>query len=209
MSEEGGRVMATTEERAELEFLPHRMTIDRYEQMVEAGVYGDKSPVFLWKGRLFEHPPKSRPYSYTSTCLLTLLARTVPQGWHVTYRTPLRIGLDSMPEPDLMIVRGELRDYLDRSRTVRDVAIVIEIADSNVALDLAELTKQRAYAEDGVPVCWIVDLPNRSVMVLSGPSGPAEKPFYRWDGWYGPDDEIPVVLDGREVGGISVKEILP
>jgi len=201
--------MATTAERAEPEFLPHRMTVDRYERMVEAGVYGDKSPVFLWKGRLFEHPPKSRPYSFTSTVVLTLLSRMVPQGWHVTHRTPLRIGLDSMPEPDLMIVRGELRDYIDRSRTVRDLAIVIEIADSNVALDLAARTKQRAYAEEGVPVYWIVDLPNRSVMVLSDPSGSSEKPFYRWDGWHGPDDEVPVILDGLEIGRIAVKELLP
>jgi Uma2 family endonuclease len=209
VAKKGRRLMATTEDRAEPEFPPHRMTIERYERMVEAGVYGDKHPVFLWKGRLVEPQPKSRPYSFASSSLLQILVRMLPEGWHAAYRVSLKIGLDSMPEPDLMVVRGEPRDYLERSRTARDVAIVIEVSDSSVALDLNELTKQRAYAGDGVPVYWIVDLPNRSVMVYSDPSGPSEKPFYRWDGWHGPDDEVPVVLDGREVGRISAKEILP
>jgi Uma2 family endonuclease len=201
--------MATTKIEAEPEFPAHRMTIERYEQMVEAGVYGAKDPVFLWKGKLVEKLPKSRPYTLTSMILLDFLTKMIPKGWHVPYRAPLAIGLDSMPEPDLMIVRGNLRDYLGRSRRASDVAIVIEVADTNKALDLNTLTKQPAYASDGVPLYWIVDLPNRSVMVHSEPSGPLDRPYYRWDQWHGPDDIIPVVLDGREVGLISVKEILP
>ena len=58
--------MATSEAGADPEFSPHRMTIDRYERMVDAGVYGDKSPIFLWNGSLVEPLPKSRPYSVAS-----------------------------------------------------------------------------------------------------------------------------------------------
>src|SRR5436305_1461508 len=118
--------MATTEERTEPAFPPHRMSIERYEQMIEAGVYGARDPVFLWKGRLVEHLLKSRSYPFTSTSLLHIVTKKMPEGWHVAYRAPLRIGLDSMPEPGLMIVRGEPRDYLDRSRSACDVAIVFE-----------------------------------------------------------------------------------
>ena len=113
----------------------------------------------------------------------------------------------SMPEPDLMVVHGSLRDYLQRPPTSRDVAIVIEVSDSSVAQD--SVTKLRAYAADGVPVYWIVNLPKCRVIVLIKPTGPVEKPFYQEHQEYGPDDEVPVVLDGREVGRVAVKEILP
>ena len=62
--------------------------------------------------------------------LLQILVKMMPEGWHTGYRLPLAIGLDSMPEPDLMIVRGDTRDYLGRSRTARDVAMLIEVSDS-------------------------------------------------------------------------------
>src|SRR5206468_13030140 len=87
------------EVEVEPEFPPHRMTIDRYERMVEAGVYGAKDPVFLWKGRLVEKMGKGRPHSYSSMSLFRLLDRLMPEGWHVRHETPLAIGEDTMPEP--------------------------------------------------------------------------------------------------------------
>jgi hypothetical protein len=46
-------------------------------------------------------------------------------------------------------------------------------------------------------------------VVHTKPTRSAKKPSYKQHQEYGPDDEVPVVLDGREVGRISVKEILP
>jgi Uma2 family endonuclease len=201
--------MVTIEERALPEFPPHQMTIERYQRMVEAGVYGKDDRTFLWNGKLVEHLPKSLSSEFASMSLLERLIKIVPDGWHVGYRLSLAVGLDSMPEPDLLVVRGEPEDFLHRSRKSPDVAILIEISDSGLSQDLNVLVKQPAYAADAVPVYWIVDLPNRSVMIFSGPSGPTEKPSYKWDGWHGPDDVIAINLDGREVGRISVKEILP
>ena len=195
------------EVETEPDFPPHLITVDRYQRMVEAGVYGPKDPVFLWKGRLVEKMSKGRPHSFTSMSLLSYLSRFLLEGWHIRHETPLQIGLMSMPEPDLMIVRGTPRDYLYRSVTARDVAIVVEVADSSVAQD--SVTKLRAYAGDGVPVYWIVNLPKRRIEVYGQATGPVEPPSYQEQHYYGPDDEVPVVLDGREVGRIAAKDILP
>ena len=192
---------------AEPEFPPHFMTVDRYERLVEAGVYGPKDPVFLWMGRLVEKMPKGELHSFTSMKLLSILIRMVSARWHVVHEIPLRIGLGSMPEPDLMVVRGIPEEYLNRARTSRDVAIVVEVSDSSVAQD--SVTKLRAYAADGVPVYWIADLPSGRVVVHSDPTGPVERPSYRDRREYGPGHEIPVVLDGVEVGRVAVSEILP
>ena len=200
-------IAAEPEVEAEPDFPPHRMTIERYERLVESGVYGPKDPVFLWEGRLVEEMPKGRPHSIASMCLYHPLVLLMLVGWHVEHESPLKIGLDSMPEPDLMVVRGVPRDYLQRSPTAHDVAIVIEVSDSSMAQD--SVTKLRAYAADGVPAYWIVNLPKRRVVVYTQPSGPKKKPTYEEYREYGPDDEVPVVLDGLEVGRVSVKEILP
>jgi hypothetical protein len=207
--------MATTEAatesepelEVEAEFPPHRMTIERYEKMVEAGVYGAKDPAFLWKGMLVEKMPKGRPHSYSSMCLYRLPCLLIPEIWHIEHECPLAIGEDSMPGPDLMVVRGSLRDYLRRVPTARDVAMVVEVADSSVAQD--SVSKFREYAADGVPIYWIVNLVNRRIEIYGNPSGPAETPSYRERHESGPDDEVPVILEGREVGRIAAKEILP
>ena len=200
-------IVSEPEVEAEPGFPPHRMSVERYERLVESGVYGPKDPVFLWMGRLVEKMPKGRPHSYSSMSLYLLLIRLMPEGWHVEQEAALRIGLDSMPEPDLMVVRGSLKDYLQRSPTARDVWIVIEVSDSSVTQD--SVTKLRAYAADGVPIYWIVNLPKRRIIVFGRPTGPTEKPSYQEHQEYGPDDEVPVILDGREVGRVAVKEILP
>ena len=86
--------MATTEIATEPElevmpgFPPHLMTVERYERMVEAGVYGPSDPVFLWDGRLVEKMSKGHPHSFTSMSLLYILVRMLPDGWHVTHELP-------------------------------------------------------------------------------------------------------------------------
>ena len=39
--------------------------------------------------------------------------------------------------------------------------------------------------------------------------GPADVPTYREERIYGPDQQIPVVIEGREVGGVAVRDLLP
>ena len=189
------------------DFPPHRMSIDRYKQMVEAGVYNSKDHVFLWKGDLVERISEGPEHAFTSTILHRDLIRLMPESWHVVFQVPIRINPDSMPEPDIMIVRGVPRDYLHRSRTSADVAIVIEVSDATLPQD--SVSKFQAYAADGVPIYWVVDLPKGRIHVHGNPTGPAEKPTYREHREYGPGEEIPIVLDGREIGRIDVKEILP
>jgi Uma2 family endonuclease len=195
------------EMEVEPEFPPHLMTIDRYERLVEAGVYGPKDPVFLWKGRLVEKMSKGRPHSITAIILFRILDRLLPEGWHVEMEAALRIGLDSMPEPDLMVVRGGLLDYRKHAPTARDLGIIIEVSDSSVALD--RVTKLRSYAAESIPIYWIINIPNHRVEVYTDPTGSADNPSYQERREYGPEDQIPVILDGIEIGRVSVREILP
>ncbi len=193
---------------AEPGFRPHRMTVDRYERLIEAGVFGSKDPVFLWRRRLVERMTPGQPRVFVVSTLLQAFLRLVPDGWYTLQGQPIAVGDLSMPEPDLSVVRGTIRDYLERRPTAaRDVALVIEVSDSTLKADSGEVL--RAYAAEGVPVYWIVNIPRSRAVVHGNPTGPSDAPDYREHREYGPDDEIPVVLDGVEVGRVAAREILP
>lgn len=186
---------------------PHRLTIARYERMAAAGVFSEREPVFLWEGRLAEKMTKGDFHNFSETELGTRLIRIVPVGWHVRHETPMKVRDDGMPEPDLTVVRGAALDYKTRTPTAQDVALIVEVADSSLEVDSGEVME--VYAREGIPVYWIVNIPYRWIEVFTRPSGPADVPRYAERRIYRLDDEVPVVLDGREVGRVAVRDILP
>jgi len=186
-----------------ISFPEHRITVERYQKMVDAGVFTADEPIFLWDGKLVEEMTKGEPHNFASDSLIELLVKLVPGGWFVRVEKPVTLKPRSVPEPDLMIVRGTVRDYLQRQTVPSDVVICIEVADSSLLQD--SRVKLPAYAQVGIPISWIVNLRDHRLEVYDKPVG--SKYTSRRD--YGHGDEVPVVLDGREVGRIAASEFLP
>jgi hypothetical protein len=84
-----------------------------------------------------------------------------------------------------------------------DKALVIEVADSSYRIDRS--TKWAIYAAAGVPAYWILDL-NRSR--LEAHTEPRDGAYTR-TALLGRDDEVPLILDGRETARFAVRDILP
>ena len=67
--------------------------------------------------------------------------------------------------------------------------------------------------ESGAPIelleGWLVNLVDRQVEVFTGPSGPGDPPDFGTCQVFLPGDQVPVVLDGNEVGRIAVDDLLP
>jgi hypothetical protein len=57
----------------------------------------------------------------------------------------------------------------------------------------------------GIAVYWIADLVNRRVEVCTSPEGDA----YKIVALYSAADNVPIMIEGREVGTIAVSEIIP
>ena len=189
-------------------FPPHLMTVDRFERLIRSGVYGEDDRVFLWRGRLVEKMTPGQPHVFIVSSLYQTFSRLTPEGWYTLQEQPIAVGNLSMPEPDLSVIRGRLRDYLAvRPTAARHVALVIEVSETTLRGDSGE--KLQDYAAEGIPAYWIVKVASRRVVVHGDPTGPSETPDYRERREYGPDDEIPVLLDGQEVGRVAVREILP
>jgi Uma2 family endonuclease len=130
------------------------------------------------------------------------LARIVPSGWHVTDQEPITTA-DSEPEPDVVVVRGSLRDYRERHPSPEDIALVVEVADATLQRD--RTLKLRVYASAGMVAYWILNLPERQLEVYSDPS---EQGDYRGRVVYTESEAAPVVIEGQEVGRIAVGDVL-
>ena len=199
--------LATTPRPASRADRRHRLTIAQYHRMIDAGIFTKRDRPVLWKGQLVQKMTKHPPHVTAQVKLCGQMFRLISDGWHVRQDQPAELSDDSVPEPDLTVVRGTPDDYARRQPTARDVALVVEVADTSLAEDQGEVLE--TYAAEAIPVYWLVNLPHRRIEVYTDPTGPADRPAYRDHRSYGPEDTVPVVLDGREVGRIAVRDVLP
>ena len=188
----------------------HRITVEEYHRMTEAGVFGPEPRLELLEGVLIDKMTKNPPHIVATDLLDNLFHRLLPDGsgYCITMGNPVTIeDRDGEPEPDAMILRGDVRDYTSRRRTPADAALVTEVAHTSYAIDRHH--KWITYAGARVPIYWIVDLGRRRLEVHSEPAGQAETAYYGLTKILGQDDEVALVLDGREIARFAVREILP
>ncbi len=182
----------------------YRLTVDQYEQMGRAGILSEHDRVELVEGLLYYKPMKKGPHSIASRETAAALSRLVPdEAYFVTREDPVRIaGRSGMPEPYISVVRGRSRDYVEQPDAA-DVPLIVEIADASLAFDRTE--KLSSYAGGGIPVYWIVNLVDRQVEVYINPAITG----YQSSQVFKPGQEVPLVLDGAEVGRIPVADMMP
>ena len=160
----------------------YRMSSETYNRIVEIGGLGKRDPVVLVDGLLVNRREKTPRYSTTVARGFSALEAAIPNSRHVRGQNSvvLRNGPsgDSVPEPPLMVVLGDILRYEERHPDGIEVGLVIEVAvDANaLRIDRAGLAR---YAHAGIPNVWIVNVSDRSVEVYSEPSGPSADPGYR------------------------------
>jgi Uma2 family endonuclease len=174
--------------------------------MIRTGILTDDDPVELLEGWLVPKMPRNPSHRVTTGLLRKVLEGKTPPGWYVDTQEPITLA-DSEPEPDVVVVRGETRKYLDRHPGPPDLGLVIEVADTTLQRD--RTSKLRLYALASIGVYWIVNLTERRIEVYTQPSGPADQPGYRQRQDYGPEDEVPLVVEGRQLGTLAVSDVLP
>jgi Uma2 family endonuclease len=176
------------------------MTVDEYERI---GRMLDDDRIELIDGYLVKKMSKNPPHIWSVKTTLKLLAGLLPRGWTWRKEDPVRIPDFDEPEPDIAIVRGSDDDYKVRIPGPEDVALLIESSETSLARDQGP--KLANYARAGIPVYWIINLVDNQVEVYSqpGPDG------YQSHVVFKPGQDVPVVIDGVEVGRIAVADILP
>jgi len=205
----GSASSAHIDESISIESL-YRLSVEQYHAMIRAGILTEEDSVELLEGLLVPKISKNPPHIVATELLQRALSRVVPEGWYVSMQNPVTTK-SSEPEPDAKVVKGDPRAYLKRKPGPRSVPIAIEVADNSLRRD--RTVKKRIYAAAGIPTYWIINVIDRCVEVYTEPTGPANvqnpHPDYHKIQILGPDESLVVVLGGREVGNIAIRDLLP
>lgn len=145
------------------------------------------------------------PHSVCVQLVDDAIRKALPGGWCVRIQDAVSTN-DSEPEPDVAAVRGAIRDFTERHPGPREIGVVVEVADTSLTRDRY---KCRLYGGADIAVYWIVNLVDRRIEVYIDPTGPDPNPGYRRRNDYSSDDEVPLVIDGREIARIKVSGLLP
>lgn len=156
--------------------LLYRYTVERYHELLEAGVIEEGEPFELLNGQITrslrnatgEDPMTVGPgHVWAVEALEELNQKLRRLGCHMRNQKPVTLPPDAEPEPDGAIVRGTRDAYRGRHPGAADVLCVIEVADASLRRDRA--IKQQVYANASIPMYVIVNLLEQVVEVYSQP----------------------------------------
>lgn len=123
----------------------------------------------LIEGELIDKMGQKPPHAWVITRLNVFLTQQFAD--RVRIQLPLSLpdpDRRSEPEPDIVVLHSDARQFFDRHPGPGDVALLIEVADTTREVDLN--IKSALYARYGVGEYWVIDIPQRCVVVHRGPS---------------------------------------
>ncbi|MCX6101374.1 MAG: Uma2 family endonuclease [Candidatus Bipolaricaulota bacterium] len=124
------------------------LSVEAYHTLGEAKLIPERTELLY--GFVYHKMSKSPLHSFLVQLLQDLLHGVVPGGFVVRTEQPLTC-VDSEPEPDLAVVRGQVADF--RLAHPSTAELVIEVCVTSADYDRSKL---RAYASAGVKECWLV-----------------------------------------------------
>ena len=145
-----------------------------YERLVDLDVF-EGEPLELIGGQLIVAEPKGSPHAAAVGMAGDALRAALPPGWTVRLQDPIALDDESVPEPDVAVVRGRHVDYRHAHPT--RAALIVEVAESSLAFDRTQ--KGSLYARAGIADYWIVNLEDRVLEVYREPGPDLTAPF----GW--------------------------
>lgn len=143
-----------------------RWDVDRYLAVVKAGILRPDDRVELLEGEIIKRMGGDFPHIDGISFLIEAIRASLGGGYHVRSQLPLQT-LDSVPEPDVLVLRGSHRDYVGRFPQPEEVVLVAEV--SNTTLDSDRRRKMGIYARAGIAETWILNVADRQLEVYRRP----------------------------------------
>lgn len=142
-------------------------TCEEYHRAAEFGLFGPEERLELLNGEIITKvSPQGKSHAVAVALIAETLRTIFRQGYYVREEKPLVLSDNSEPEPDLVVMRGSLRDVPDHP-TPETAALVVEVSDSTLEFDQNE--KATAYARSGIAEYWILNLRARRLEVRRDP----------------------------------------
>lgn len=146
----------------------HKISLEEFHRMVEAGVFPEDLRLELVEGELVEMSPIGPKHAFVVRKLTSLFAPLVQEGQVLlSVQNPLTLGQSELyPDLALLAPRGHTPD---RHPLGQEALLVVEVADTSLRYDLG--VKVPLYAKGGVPEVWVVDLSGGRLLVHQKPKG--------------------------------------
>lgn len=182
------------------------LTVSQYHTMIETGILTEDDPVELLEGWLVYKMPKNSEHIFAAQETSDALKAIVPSGWYVNVQDPVTMET-SEPEPDIVVIRGNRRDFRRQTPTAKDVSLIVEVSELTLGRDRG--TKKRVYAQAGIPIYWIINLLDNQVEVYTFPTNNGEESDYQNQQIFTVTEKVSVTLDEQVIGSLFVRDLLP
>lgn len=177
----------------------HSWTRAEYEHMVDVGGFHPGARLELLDGEIIDMSSQKSAHAAAVALVAERLRDCFDVGFHIRGQMPLALDDRSEPEPDVAVVPGGIRDYVDRHP--RTAVLIVEVADSSLVFDRTR--KAAAYCRNRIPEYWILNLSDRALEVHRVPTDAS----YRERRVLGDRDSVtPLAAPDCQVG---VAELLP
>jgi Uma2 family endonuclease len=182
------------------------VTAAEFHQLWDSGFFKGLRRVILVDGEMIEMPMPDPPHDGGVTALKEFLERAFPAGHYVRNQQGFNAGLDTDPGPDLAVVTGTWRDYLQTHP--RSAVLIAEVANSSISYDRGR--KAHIYAAAGVPEYWVLDVLGRQLLVFRDPvADPAADRGHRYATQLTLADGDSVSPQAAPAATVTVRELLP
>jgi Uma2 family endonuclease len=143
---------------------PKRWTKAEYHGLLD--FWGENSTRYeLIDGEIIQMPPQKDEHAFALRLVDYVVRDVFKTGFVISIQMPLDLSATSEPEPDIAVVKGDVRSLKKHPRTA---ALIIEI--SGASLDYDRQTKGSLYASRGIADYWIVNLEEGTLEVYRRPA---------------------------------------
>jgi Uma2 family endonuclease len=150
---------------------PRLITVDEFERMIEAGVFGKEERLELIDGVLLPMTPIGSRHAACVNRINALMSRLFASAADeviVAVQNPIALKGQTRPQPDLALLKPREDFYVGAVPRAEDVLLVVEIADTSFRSD--KRVKLPMYARAGVVEVWLVDLLGDAVELHRSPN---------------------------------------
>ena len=150
-------------------FTTHKFSLETYNRMIAAGIFGKQTKVELIRGEIVDMAPMGDEHLFSILRFNNRLVKTYGDEALVLPQCPVQFLPDSEPEPDFALLKLPEERYQGRKPQLEDVLLLIEVSNTTLAYDQG--AKLRFYADAGVSEVWVRNLRDDTLEVYREPKG--------------------------------------
>lgn len=144
-----------------------RWTVGDYHRLSDLGLLDRQERTELIAGQITLMAAKGTPHVTALHLLANILRDRLGNQALIRTQDPIQLDDFSEPEPDLVVVRGNILDYAQQHPRPQDIDLIVEIADSTLKQDCE--IKDKLYAQAGIADYWVLAVKSRQLHIFRKP----------------------------------------